>query len=323
VRTSPAPARPSPYLADQLDHALSIGDPSRAEGLDPVDVADGLRALLAVYDLWMAPVPGMDGRERFQLHPVVLALKSRLEGDFLARLHGRTATVAPRSTDAVAALRRIARADAVPPVYTWLSTTATLPQVVDFLAVEGGPDADFDDLVAVCQVGLRGLPKVALAANYWDELGRGDRHAVHTELHDRLVRALAMPRIPRRDLPEAALERSALNGLLATNRSLQPEMVGALGLLELQAGPRCRHVVRALKRTRAPADALPFYQVHAEVDPHHGKDWLDRAVRPLVDALPNWGPRIVRGATWRATVNGRFFAEVADRFVGPPLAGSA
>lgn len=320
-----APSRVAPAtgcLADALDHALATGEPSGVGDLAPVDAADGLRTLLAIYDLWTGPLPTADGRERFQLDPTVLALKGRLEADLLARLDAGAVTT-PAPADAVDALRRIARRDAVPPVYTWLASEATFGEVVDFLALEGGPDADFDDLVALCQVGIRGLPKVALAANYWDELGRGERGRVHTEMHARLVRAVAMPRIPRADLPEAALERSALNGLLATNRVLQPEMVGALGLLELQAGPRCRHVVRALKRTGAPADAIPFYQEHAEVDPLHGKDWLDRVVRPLVDAFPQWGPRIVRGAAWRSYVNARFFDDVADRFSAGLLAGSA
>ncbi len=319
---SPLPVVPSTgCLSAALDHALSSGEVSEVGDLAPVDVADGLRALLAIYDLWTGPLPTVDGRERFQLDPSVLALKARLEADLLARLDDG-AVAGPAPADAVDALRRIARRDAVPPVYAWLSSTATLGELVDFLALEGGPDADFDDLVALCQVGIRGLPKVALAANYWDELGRGERSQVHTELHHRLVRAVAMPRIARADLPQAALERSALNGLLATNRALQPEMVGALGLLELQAGPRCRHVVRALKRTGAPADAIPFYQEHAEVDPLHGKDWLDRVVAPLVEAFPQWSPRIVRGAAWRSYVNARFFADVADRFDARPLASS-
>ena len=37
-------------------------------------------------------------------------------------------------------------------------TTPTAADLVDFLALEGGPDADFDDLVALCQIGLRGSP---------------------------------------------------------------------------------------------------------------------------------------------------------------------
>jgi hypothetical protein len=149
-----------------------------------------------------------------------------------------------------------------------------------------------------------------LGANYWDEMGQGDPTRVHTLLHEQLVEAVGLRAIPRDELPVSALQRNALNGLLATNRWLQPEMVGALGLLELQAGPRCRQVVRGMRRLGAPSGAFPFYEEHAHVDPLHGKAWLDHAVRPIVEDQPDWAARILRGATWRAAVNERFFADV-------------
>ena len=93
-------------------------------------------------------------------------------------------------------------------------------------------------------------------------------------------------------------------------------MIGALGLLELQAGPRCRRVVTALRRLDAPADAFPFYEEHASADPRHGKDWLDRGVGALVEAVPDWGPRIVRGARWRSEINRRLFGGLHSRFLG-------
>jgi hypothetical protein len=195
--------------------------------------------------------------------------------------------------------------------------------VVRFLALEGGPDAGFDDLVAACQVGLSGAPKMELATNYWDEMGNGDPDAVHTTLHDRLVAAVDMPRVPAEEQPVSALARSAFGGLLATNRWLQPEMLGALGLIELQAGPRCRLVLQALERCAMPEAAIPFYAVHAEVDPRHGKDWLDNAISPVVDEHPEWGERIVRGAHWRATVNAAFLDDVAEQLgvlAGEPTA---
>jgi hypothetical protein len=37
-------------------------------------------------------------------------------------------------------------------------------------------------------------------------------------------------------------------------------------------------------------------------------------VVPLLERRPDWGPRIVRGARWRATVNHRFFTAMAERF---------
>src|SRR5690606_29018872 len=129
-------------------------------------------------------------------------------------------------------MRRVGAAELVPEVYRWLADEATWEQIVDFLAHEGGPDAGFDDLVALAQVGIHDGPKVTLGANYWDEMGRGELTQVHTVLHDDLVAASGMPRLPRAELPVEALHRMALGGILATNRSLQPELLGALGLLE-------------------------------------------------------------------------------------------
>ncbi|MCY7365722.1 MAG: iron-containing redox enzyme family protein [Frankiaceae bacterium] len=92
-------------------------------------------------------------------------------------------------------------------------------------------------------------------------------------------------------------------------------MIGALGLLELQAGPRCRMVLKAFDRLGAPTGAYPFYVEHAEVDPVHGKDWMDKAIEPLATERPEWGPRMVKGAWWRAQINLAFFADLRARLV--------
>jgi hypothetical protein len=69
-----------------------------------------------------------------------------------------------------------------------------------------------------------------------------------------------------------------------------------------------------MHRLGVPDDALPFYAEHAATDPHHGKDWLEHAVAPLVRDHPDWGPRMVTGAWWRVTVNDRFFAAMERHF---------
>jgi hypothetical protein len=307
-------------LDERLVAALEARDEARLEALrhrEPVDERDALMSLLVVYDLWMAPLSRTSGTEDFQSHPAVAEVKWRLERRFIARLDSRGPDQEPGSQDdgAAQAIRRIAAEERVPSVYRWLAQEASWSELVGFLAIEGGPDAGFDDLVALAQVGIHDGPKVALARNYWDELGRGDLSEVHTVLHERLVGATRMPRVPRNEMPVSALERVAVGGLLATNRRLQPEMLGALGLTELQAGPRCRAVVDALARLGAPEDAFPFYEEHARADPVHGKEWLDEVVEPLERDHPQWGPRMVRGARWRHEVNRRFFTD-ARLFIG-------
>jgi len=310
-------SRDSTPLADDLDIALRAGDPRALDRLAsqrPATTRDRYTTLLHIYDVHLGPAQQLDERVRWQHHPAVATLKQTCEAEWLAELD----RLSPDDDgDPVETMRALAARDRLPAIYKWLAREATWKEVVQFLALEGGPDANFDDLVAICQIGLTGSAKMELATNYWDEMGDGEPDAVHTTLHDRLAAAIDMPRIPLTEQPESALARSAFGGLLATNRWLQPEMLGALGLIELQAGPRCRLVVQAFERCGAPPAAYPFYEVHAEVDPRHGKDWLDKAITPTVAAHPEWGPRVVRGALWRSVVNSAFLDDVTSMLMQP------
>jgi Iron-containing redox enzyme len=279
--------------------------------LHELTTREAVATLLDVYALHLAPIDTLGGAEEWQHDPRVAQVKLVLERRFRARLGDDRVPVA---YDVTEAFRAIAHEEMVPSVYDWLARVANRADLEEFLALEGGPDADFDDLVAMCQIGLSGLPKLTLAANYWDEMGRGSLAHVHTELHDDMTQALRLRTVPTDHLPLEVLERRALNGYLATNRSLQPEMLGSLGLLEVQAGPRCRRVVAAMRRLAVPAAALPFYEEHATADPRHGKDWIDGALAPVVVDHPEWAPRILRGARWRAIVNRRFFEAMSARF---------
>jgi hypothetical protein len=304
-----------------LQKALQRGDLLGLGGLEPVDRRDLFCTLLAVYDLHLAPVHTV--HVRFQHHPAVAALKARLEERWLVELEERFATVTPEADattvdGAVSWIRGVAVDDRLPEAYHWLANEATHAELLQFLALEGGPDGGFDDLVALCQVGLDGSAKLELGKNYWDEMGNGDPAGVHTQLHRDLAAALQLPVVPLSRQPLESLERLALNGLLATNRWLQPELIGALGLTELQAGPRCRMVLRALDRLHAPEAAYPFYVEHAEVDPVHGKDWVEKAIAPLVAERPDWGPRILKGALWRTQVNLAFFAAAQRQVAADP-----
>lgn len=303
-------------LADRLEIALSRPDDSDLRTLgdtSPATPRDRFQCLEQIYALHRGPLDHVGDRARWQHHPVVAALKQRCEYDWIAELDTDERQF-PDARDAVTFLRRLAAHDRIPPVYRWLAREATPTEVVRFLALEGGPDAEFDDLVATCQVGLKGTAKAELARNYWDEMGNGDPTQVHTTLHDRLVTAIGLDQIALGALPVSALARKCLPGMLATNRVLQPELLGALGLTELQAGPRCRLVLQALGRCDMPADAHPFYRTHAEVDPRHGADWLANAVAPLIEARPDWASRIVRGARWRSSTNATFFDDLASLF---------
>ena len=306
-------------LADRFQTSLAAGEPAvqALTAAAPLTRHDRFDTLLAIYDVRIGP---LSPYAAIAEHPSVAALKWRLEQEWIAELGELDGPAPTRPNDVAAALRALAARGRLPAVYKWIADVAPWPDVVRFLGLEGGPDGGFDDLVALCQVGLTGRAKVELATNYWDEMGNGDFTAVHTTLHTTLSTAIGLAVPPRSEQPESALERAALGGLLATNRALQPEMLGALGLTELQAGPRCRMVLRAFDRCGAPADAYPFYQEHADVDPQHGKAWLDNAIQPVIAEHPDWATGILRGAWWRSRTNAAFFADVCDLLAGESAA---
>lgn len=283
----------------------------------PIDRRERFLVLLDLYDLALAPISRTRDAASLLMSPEVAALKAKLESAWVLELDGELPPV-DVSGDAARAIRGLAVRERLPQIYRWLSWQADGDEVRRFLALEGGPDAGFDDLVAICQVGINGRPKQEMARNYWDEMGAGDPSDVHTTLHEVMAAVMGLPDIPVDERPTAALERAALGGLLATNRWLQPEMIGALGLIELQAGPRCRMVLQAMERIGAPEQAQQFYAVHADVDPRHGNDWMNEVVEPFCADAPDLAARLVRGAWWRWRTNAAFFDEVSVGFLPAP-----
>lgn len=309
----PAAPAGSETLAERLTAALDADAPEPLDGLlgaQPAGPRDRVLTLLAIHDLHRAPLEDVGDRVRWQHHPAVADAKTRLEASWIDELDRRVDVRHPGETDSddvVASLRTLAARDRGAAIYRWVAERGDWASVLDFLALEGGPDDVFDDLVATCQVGLPpGPAKMELASNYWDEMGNGRFADVHNVLYRRFVDAVGLRTVPRDEQPTAALERDALLGLVASNRALQPEMLGVLGLIELEAGPNCRYVDHGLARLGASDDARAFYQMHAAVDPRHGQGWLDNAVGPLVAERPEWGPRILRGARWKSLVNAAF-----------------
>lgn len=281
-----------------------------------MDRSARFRTLLDIYEVLLGPVDADADRPHLGIDPDTFAVKWDLESQWLTELQAKVALIDevaatdPSSTpdDVTAAMRSCAAKNRIPAVYSWVAEEADRDQMVTFLGAEGGPDGGFDDLVAMAQIGLDGEPKMELATNYWDEMGNGDLNEVHTDLHRTTSARLGLQRrlLSPAQMNEAALERACLGGLLATNHTLQPEMLGALGMIELQAGPRCRMVLKGMQRLGIDERAQRFYEVHADVDPRHGADWMSRVIEPTAMTNPAWAKRMVAGASWRKVVNDRF-----------------
>jgi len=194
-------------------------------------------------------------------------------------------------------------------LFDWLESEATLDDLKLYLTQEAAGEAGFDDLVALTQVRLPDRPKMELARNYWDEMGRGNPKGMHGPMLHYVVEALELePRIERTCWESLALA-NAMTGM-ATNRNYAWHSVGALGAIELTAPARSAAVSRTMRRLGFEAKLRRYFDLHAVLDIKHSEEWNKEAIRPLVED-PEHGPArataMAEGALMRLKCGERCF----------------
>jgi hypothetical protein len=184
------------------------------------------------------------------------------------------------------------------PLFSWLESEATLEQMKWFLTQEAAGEAGFDDLVAYTQVKLPARPKLELARNYWDEMGRGSMGGMHGPMLDRTVEGLGLePTIDGTCWQSLALANTLT--AFATTRRYVYHSIGALGAVELTAPTRVGAVAVGLKRLGCPPEQRKYFMLHANLDIEHSKAWNAEALIPLVSATPECARYIAEGALMR------------------------
>ncbi len=184
------------------------------------------------------------------------------------------------------------------PLFDWLACEAGLGDLQWFLTQEAAGEAGFDDLVALTQVKLPARPKLELARNYWDEMGRGHEGGMHGPMLDRTTQALGLtPTIDSTLWQSLALANTMT--AFATNRRYVYQSIGALGAVELTAPTRVGCVAEGLKRVGVGPEARKYFVLHAQLDVEHSKAWNAEALEPLVAEAPECARFIAEGAIMR------------------------
>ncbi len=184
------------------------------------------------------------------------------------------------------------------PLFPWLADKASLEQMRWFLYNEVAGEAGFEDLLAMTQVKMPVRPKLEMARNFWDEMGRGQAKGMHGPMLERLALALDLdPQIE--DVRPEALALGNVMMALASNRAFAFHAVGALGVIEMTAPDRAAHVTQGLKRLNVPAKARHYFALHAVLDRRHSIDWNAEVIAPLVGEDPRRARCIAEGALLR------------------------
>lgn len=192
------------------------------------------------------------------------------------------------------------------PLFDWLAEEASLEDFKWFLEQEAAGEAGFDDLVAMTQVKMPTLPKLELARNYWDEMGRGNVKGMHGPMLDRLIDFLELePRIETTCWESLALANAMT--AMATCRRYAFHSVGALGAIELTAPARSAATSKAMRRLGFAAEQRRYFDLHAVLDVKHSEAWNKEALRPLVAEDPRRARAIAEGALIRLQCGARCF----------------
>jgi hypothetical protein len=273
------------------------------------------RALLVLYQQHVR-LPVESSLEN-QFHPLACRLMYELErpweADMLRRMrtaHDLSEETLPAESDAFATWFN-ATAFSHPlyehELYAFLASEASRAQLEWFFQMECAGEAAFDDLVALGQVGTRGQVKMEMASNYWDEMGRGREHAVHTHLFHKLIEGLSLEPPSASDLPWQVL--AGVNVMLwsCISRRNAFRAQGTLGAVELLAPQRCTRVVHGAKRVGIRKKVVVYYGAHAIIDIAHAEGWLANVVKPQVASHPAARVGIAEGLLARADASLDYF----------------
>ena len=236
----------------------------------------------------------------------------RLEGAFIEELRAEVAAdvaAVPRDADGFVAwfeeLKQVGPGQG-DPLFPWLAEEASDDELRWFFEQEAAGEAGFDDLVAMTQVKLPTGPKLELARNYWDEMGRGNPKGMHGPMLDTLVETLQVQPSIETTVWESLALANAMTAM-ATTRRYAWHSVGALGVIELTAPGRSALVAAGLRRIGLSERERRYFDLHAVLDIKHSADWNREALRPAVEEDPQRAAMIAEGALIRLRCGARCF----------------
>jgi hypothetical protein len=211
--------------------------------------------------------------------------------------------------------------------FNHVSGRATPEELAFYIGMEEQIDGRFDDVIALAQLGMSGDMKLALAENFWDEMGLGRLDGMHTRM---FVRSAGHMRVflERHNLdmasmaPAAALKNGNLLLMYALRRRYGPRLLGALAILEHTAPYRFAKCVEGLRRIGMPEDVVRYHEIHVQVDANHGLQLFNRVLLPLISCGPHILREICVGCLIRYRIAIDYYRSIEEALAGLGLLGN-
>ncbi len=198
------------------------------------------------------------------------------------------------------------------PFFDFLAEAASLPQVAFFCALEAHVDGKFDDIIALSQIGMSGDMKLALAENFWDEMGLGELEEMHTRVFARGAKYFTK-QTEQYDvaglMPISALKNGNLLMMYALRRPYSARLLGTLTLLEQTVPFRFSRMLRGMERHNVPKEYTYYHHLHIAVDANHGKQLVSRVLAPLTRDKPASIREICIGCLTRYEIEREYYRD--------------
>lgn len=204
--------------------------------------------------------------------------------------------------------------DHIEPFFEYIAHDASMQEIAYYIAMEEQVDGRFDDVIALAQLGLTSDMKLALAENYWDEMGKGELAQMHTTLFcdsARYMHQFVDRKHEHTPVPAEALANGNVILMYALNRQFCARLLGVLAILEHTAPYRFSRTVRGMQRCGIPTEVIYYHDLHIKVDADHGKDLLERVLLPLITSAPHTLREVCLGCMIRLNVAQNYYASLA------------
>jgi hypothetical protein len=189
------------------------------------------------------------------------------------------------------------------PLFQWIAEHATHSDMSWLLAQELSGDDNLEDLLALAQVNRPWRAKIEMARDYWDEMGQGTASATSGCLLQELKHEMNM------DSTEPpvweTLARSNLMLGLATNRRYGFQVLGALALVELNAGSTAALLNAGLKRLGYSSATRAYFGTRETMSPLRAHAWNEAVLLPYVAQDARTVAAIAEGALMRLVADAR------------------
>lgn len=200
---------------------------------------------------------------------------------------------------------------------SYVEHKANSEAIAFYILMEELVDGSFDDIMALAQLGVENSSKLAIAENYWDEMGNGDFKKIHTEMFSNsssYCRQILSKK--SQDLHKNIPTECLMNGNLMTFWSLRrkyiPRLFGAIGLIEGSAPIRFNAVTKGMIRNGFPESAIAYHREHIRIDAIHGKEWLNRVLLPHIKDNEIMCQEIARGVLIRMRIAIQYYQRLSS-----------